>query len=163
MGVNAAVQSLQGTGFTYNAIYSINIFVHHNSKVTNGLVKVNSEFKQFRHLGFCHLSHGFTGYCLLRMDGRHYPHYCRQILFAHLSQTRHFTMPQFLEQRFDYRVRTIMAIFLLGVYVFVNLTAILWLGALAINTIIGIDMVYGMIFLGLFSVAYSLQGWIGIM
>ena len=69
-----------------------------------------------------------------------------------------FTMPQFLEQRFDHRVKTILAIFWLGVYVLVNLTAILWLGALAINTITGVDMVYGMIFLGLFSVAYSLYG-----
>lgn len=71
---------------------------------------------------------------------------------------RIYTMPQFLEQRFDHRVKTIMAVFWLGVYVLVNLTAILWLGALAINTITGIDMVYGMMFLGLFSVAYSLYG-----
>ncbi|MFT5294312.1 MAG: SSS family solute:Na+ symporter [Colwellia sp.] len=69
-----------------------------------------------------------------------------------------YTMPQFLEQRFDSRVRTVMAVFWLGVYVFVNLTAILWLGALAINTITGIDVTYGMIFLGLFSVTYSLYG-----
>ncbi len=69
-----------------------------------------------------------------------------------------YTMPQFLEQRFDHRVRTTMAIFWLGVYVFVNLTAILWLGALAINTITGVDMLYGMIFLGAFSLAYSLYG-----
>lgn len=69
-----------------------------------------------------------------------------------------YTMPQFLEQRFDSRVRTIMAIFWLGVYVFVNLTAILWLGALALNTITGIDMMYGMIFLAFFSIAYSLYG-----
>jgi SSS family solute:Na+ symporter len=67
-------------------------------------------------------------------------------------------MPQFLEQRFDHRVRTVMAVFWLGVYVFVNLTAILWLGALAIHTITGVDVVYGMIFLGAFSVAYSLYG-----
>jgi len=69
-----------------------------------------------------------------------------------------YTMPQFLEQRFDHRVRTILAVFWLGVYVFVNLTSILWLGALAINTVTGIDMLYGMIFLGAFSVAYSLYG-----
>ncbi len=69
-----------------------------------------------------------------------------------------YTMPQFLENRFDHRVRSVMAVFWLGVYVFVNLTAILWLGALAINTITGVDIVYGMIFLGLFSVAYSLYG-----
>ncbi len=69
-----------------------------------------------------------------------------------------YTMPQFLEQRYDHRVRKVMAVFWLGVYVFVNLTAVLWLGALAINTIAGIDMVYGMIFLGAFSLAYSLYG-----
>lgn len=69
-----------------------------------------------------------------------------------------YTMPQFLEQRFDHRVRTTMAVFWLGVYVFVNLTAILWLGALAINTITGVDMLYGMLFIGLFSLAYSLYG-----
>ena len=69
-----------------------------------------------------------------------------------------YTMPQFLEQRFDHRVKTIMAIFWLGVYVFVNLTAILWLGALAINTITGVDMTYGMMFLVIFSLAYSLYG-----
>ncbi|GGD60423.1 sodium/sugar symporter [Lacimicrobium alkaliphilum] len=71
---------------------------------------------------------------------------------------RIYTMPQFLEQRFDHRVRTLMAIFWLGVYVFVNLTAILWLGSLAIYTITGINMVAAMLFLALFSVAYSLYG-----
>lgn len=69
-----------------------------------------------------------------------------------------YTMPQFLEQRFDYRVRVIMAVFWLGVYVLVNLTAIMWLGALAINTITGVDMVAAMVFLAVFSVAYSLYG-----
>jgi len=69
-----------------------------------------------------------------------------------------YTMPQFLEQRYDHRVRKVMAIFWLGVYVFVNLTAVLWLGALAINTIAGVDLVYGMVFLGAFSLAYSLYG-----
>ena len=39
------------------------------------------------------------------------------------------TMPEFLERRYSPSVRTVMAIFWLGVYVFVNLTAILWLGA----------------------------------
>lgn len=69
-----------------------------------------------------------------------------------------YTMPQYLEQRFDRRVKTIMAVFWLAVYVFVNLTAVLWLGGLAINTIAGVDLFYGMAFLGLFSIAYSLYG-----
>lgn len=69
-----------------------------------------------------------------------------------------YTMPQFLEQRFDNRVRTVMAIFWLGVYVLVNLTSILWLGGLAINTVAGFDPFFGMIFLAVFSIAYSLYG-----
>lgn len=69
-----------------------------------------------------------------------------------------YTMPQFLENRYDHRVRTIMAIFWLGVYVLVNLTSILWLGALAINAITGFDMVYGLVFLAVFSIAYSIYG-----
>ncbi|ROQ21718.1 SSS family solute:Na+ symporter [Marinimicrobium koreense] len=69
-----------------------------------------------------------------------------------------YTMPQFLEQRYDHRVRSVMALFWLGVYVFVNLTAVLWLGALAINTISGIEILYGMLFLALFSITYSLYG-----
>lgn len=69
-----------------------------------------------------------------------------------------YTMPQFLEQRYDHRVRTIMAIFWLGVYILVNLTSVLWLGALAINAITGLDMVYGLIFLAVFSIGYSIYG-----
>ncbi|NRB71377.1 MAG: sodium/solute symporter [Xanthomonadales bacterium] len=71
---------------------------------------------------------------------------------------RIYTMPQFLEQRYDHRVRNVMAIFWLGVYVFVNLTSILWLGALAVNTVTGIDLLWGLIGLGAFATAYSLYG-----
>ena len=69
-----------------------------------------------------------------------------------------YTMPQFLEQRYDHRVKTVMASFWLGVYVFVNLTSILWLGALAINTVTGIDLTLGLVLLGFFAVSYSLYG-----
>ena len=69
-----------------------------------------------------------------------------------------YTMPQFLEQRFDHRVRNVMAIFWLIVYVFVNLTAILWLGALAVNTVTGLDLTIGLVALGTFATAYSIYG-----
>jgi len=69
-----------------------------------------------------------------------------------------YTMPQFLEQRYDSRVKLVLAIFWLGVYVFVNLTSVLWLGALAINAIAGVELLFGLLFLGLFSAAYSLYG-----
>jgi len=69
-----------------------------------------------------------------------------------------FTMPQYLQQRFDHRVKTTLALFWLLVYVFVNLTAVLWLGGLAIETVAGVDWWYGMLFLAAFSIAYSLYG-----
>jgi len=69
-----------------------------------------------------------------------------------------FTMPQYLEQRFDHRVKTTLALFWLLVYIFVNLTAVLWLGGLAIETVAGVDWWYGMLFLAAFSIAYSMYG-----
>jgi SSS family solute:Na+ symporter len=69
-----------------------------------------------------------------------------------------YTMPQYLEQRFDTRVKTTLALFWLAVYIFVNLTAVLWLGGLAIEAVSGIDSTFGMIFLAVFSIAYSLYG-----
>jgi SSS family solute:Na+ symporter len=67
-------------------------------------------------------------------------------------------MPQFLAQRYDERVKTVMAVFWLGVYTLVNLTSILWLGALAINTVAGVDLSIGLVALGVFALSYSLYG-----
>jgi SSS family solute:Na+ symporter len=69
-----------------------------------------------------------------------------------------YTMPQFLQQRYDHRVRLVMAFFWLGVYVLVNLTSILWLGALAINTVAGVDLNVALLMLGVFASGYSLYG-----
>ena len=69
-----------------------------------------------------------------------------------------YTMPQFLEQRFDKRVSLVLSFFWLTVYIFVNLTAVLWLGSIAINTLTGLSLVNGMILLAILSLAYSLSG-----
>ena len=69
-----------------------------------------------------------------------------------------YTMPQFLAQRYDKRVSTIMAVFWVLVYIFVNMTAVLYLGALAMERIIGVPMVYGIIGFSFFSAVYSLWG-----
>jgi SSS family solute:Na+ symporter len=69
-----------------------------------------------------------------------------------------YTMPQFLQARFDNRVRTGLAVFWLLVYVFVNLTSVLYLGALAIKTIMGVNLIYGIIGLAMFSALYSIYG-----
>ncbi|MFT4032882.1 MAG: sodium/sugar symporter [Siphonobacter sp.] len=69
-----------------------------------------------------------------------------------------YTMPQFLSQRYNDIVATIMAVFWLLLYVFVNLTSILYLGALAIETITGIDFTYCMLGLALFAVFITQGG-----
>ncbi len=69
-----------------------------------------------------------------------------------------YTMPQFLEIRFDKRVRTSLAVFWLLVYIFVNLTSVLYLGALSLKTIMGIPLIYGVIGLALFSSFYTIYG-----
>jgi solute:Na+ symporter, SSS family len=69
-----------------------------------------------------------------------------------------YTMPQFLEQRFDGRVKIVMSIFWLMLYTFVNLTAVLWLGATAVNGLSGFDITYAIAGLALFAVIYSIYG-----
>ncbi|MEL7148751.1 MAG: sodium/solute symporter, partial [Bacteroidota bacterium] len=69
-----------------------------------------------------------------------------------------YSMPQFLEMRYDSRVKTSMAIFWLLLYVFVNLSAVIFLGAKALETVMQIDLVYGVIGLAAFSVLYSIYG-----
>lgn len=69
-----------------------------------------------------------------------------------------YTMPQFLEIRYDKRVKTIMAFFWLLVFIFVNLTSILYLGSLAINKIMDINLVGSILLLALFAGVYSIYG-----
>ena len=69
-----------------------------------------------------------------------------------------YTMPQFLEQRFNKNVSLVLSFFWLVVYIFINLTSVLWLGSLAINALTGLDLFYGLIVLAIFSLAYSLFG-----
>lgn len=68
------------------------------------------------------------------------------------------TMPQFLEQRYGPSVRNVMAVFWLILYVFVNLTSILWLGSIAIHTVAGIDQMTALVIIGVFALAYQLWG-----
>src|SRR5258706_6973303 len=69
-----------------------------------------------------------------------------------------FTMPQFLSKQYNDTVATVMAIFWLLVYVFVNLTSIIYLGALAINSISGISFEWCMTGLGIFAIIVTLGG-----
>lgn len=68
------------------------------------------------------------------------------------------TMPQYLKQRYNGNVAMIMAVFWLLLYVLVNLTSILYLGALAISSISGLNITFCMIFLAIFAVMITLGG-----
>jgi SSS family solute:Na+ symporter len=69
-----------------------------------------------------------------------------------------YTIPGFVESRYSTNLKTILAVFWIALYVFVNLASVLYLGALALETIIGIPLIYGVIGLALFAAAYSLYG-----
>jgi SSS family solute:Na+ symporter len=73
-------------------------------------------------------------------------------------KNRIYTMPQFLEQRYGPAVAATMALFWLGLYVVVNLTAILYLGALAISSIAGLNVLACMLFLAVFATVITLGG-----
>ena len=69
------------------------------------------------------------------------------------------TMPQFLTNRYNSTVALIMAIFWLFLYVFVNLTSILYLGAVAINGLVGGEYLHTiMIFLSIVALIITLGG-----
>jgi SSS family solute:Na+ symporter len=69
-----------------------------------------------------------------------------------------YTMPQFLSMRYNDSVSTIMAVFWLLVYVFVNLTSIIYLGALAISSISTISFEWSIVGLVIFSLFVTLGG-----
>ncbi|MBC7921884.1 MAG: sodium/sugar symporter [Ferruginibacter sp.] len=73
-------------------------------------------------------------------------------------KNRIFTMPQFLRQRYNETVAMIMAIFWLFLYILVNLTSILFLGALAVSTISGIDFYACMAGLAFFAIIITIGG-----
>lgn len=69
-----------------------------------------------------------------------------------------YTIPEFVEKRFSTNLKTILAVFWIALYIFVNLSSVLYLGSLALQTIMGIPMMYGVMGLALFAAAYSLYG-----
>ena len=73
-----------------------------------------------------------------------------------------YTIPEFVEQRYSENLKTILAVFWIGLYVFVNLTSVLYLGATALDTILGQGsgsiLLPCIIGLALFAALYSLWG-----
>jgi len=73
-----------------------------------------------------------------------------------------FTIPEFIEKRFNTNLKTILAVFWISLFIFVNLTSVLFLGAKALDTIMGTgdgSMIFPLIIgLALFAAAYSIWG-----
>ena len=73
-----------------------------------------------------------------------------------------YTIPEFIEKRYSTNLKTILAIFWIALFVFVNLTTVLFLGGKALDTIIGVGdgaiLLNSIIGLGLFAATYSLWG-----
>jgi SSS family solute:Na+ symporter len=69
-----------------------------------------------------------------------------------------YSMPQFLEIRYDSKVRTMLAVLWLFLYVFVNLTSILYLGAKCIEAVFGIDLQTAVYCIAAFSALYTIVG-----
>jgi solute:Na+ symporter, SSS family len=72
-------------------------------------------------------------------------------------KTRITTMPEFLERRFDHRVRLVYAIISLVGYIVIELAAVLYTGALAVHSIFGLRLEYGLLIFGLAG-AYAIYG-----
>lgn len=84
-----------------------------------------------------------------------------KFLLPVMIERKIFTIPQFLRERYNNGVGLAFSIFWLFLYVFVNLTSVAWLGALAIEQILGIDPQFRMyIIIALFVIAgvYSIYG-----
>tara|TARA_B100000886_G_scaffold162580_1_gene110865 strand:+ start:2290 stop:3951 length:1662 start_codon:yes stop_codon:yes gene_type:complete len=69
-----------------------------------------------------------------------------------------YTIPEFVEQRYSSQLKTILAVFWIALYVFVNLASVLYLGGLALQTILGVNLISAVIGLAVFAVAYSIYG-----
>ena len=73
-----------------------------------------------------------------------------------------YTIPEFLEKRYNSQVKSVLAVFWVALFVFVNLTSVLYLGGTALDTIMGSGdgslVTYCIVGLALFAAAYSLYG-----
>jgi len=73
-----------------------------------------------------------------------------------------YTIPQFVEVRYSKNLKTILAVFWIGLFIFVNLTSVLFLGAKALDTILGSGngdyIMHGILGLAFFAAAYSIWG-----
>ena len=73
-------------------------------------------------------------------------------------KARIYSMPEFLEKRYNKKVSTVMSVFWILVYIFVNLTSVLSLGAITLQAVLGIPILYSVIGLAAVSAIYTIYG-----
>ena len=81
-----------------------------------------------------------------------------KFLLPEMIDKKIYTMPQLARERYGKGVAFFFSFFWLLVYVFVNLTSVAWLGAIAMEQILGVPMMYGVIGLFIFAGIYSIYG-----
>lgn len=69
-----------------------------------------------------------------------------------------FTMPEFLQRRFGAGARVMYALLVLLTYVFVEVSAVLYLGAVALHSLLDIDIMTSVVVLALATGAYTIAG-----
>ncbi|MDZ7807391.1 MAG: hypothetical protein U5K71_09790 [Gracilimonas sp.] len=80
----------------------------------------------------------WTCHRLLRMDGRHHPDHCAvKYLLPIFIEKKLYTIPEFIEHRYNTTLENYSGCFLDRLFVFVNLTTVMFLGAKALDTIMG--------------------------
>jgi len=105
-------------------------------------------------LGLAIASYEWMGAITLLIVGKYFlPVFIKQNLY---------TIPEFVEKRFGKNLKTILAIFWISLFVFVNLTSVLYLGAKALDTTIGTGdgslLIFFIAGLAIFAATYSIWG-----
>ncbi len=73
-------------------------------------------------------------------------------------KTKITTMPEFLETRFDYKVRMMFAVISMVGYIFIELAVVLYTGSLAMESIFGLPLQWGLVILCVVAGGYTIYG-----
>jgi SSS family solute:Na+ symporter len=80
------------------------------------------------------------------------------IFLPYYMRTGLYTMPEFLERRYNSAARYLFAVFCVIGYVFSLIAGPLYAGGLALESMFGIDLVWAIVFLGVLTGAYTVYG-----
>jgi len=80
------------------------------------------------------------------------------VFLPYYMRTRLYTMPEFLERRYNPAARYLFAVFCVVGYLFSLIAGPLYAGGLALQSMFGINLVWGIIFLGVLTGAYTVYG-----